>query len=79
MPPRTRQARNLNHASRGMNKTSLGDDSTHASIVNQVGVEAQPAVNLTHPQNNANSVSTITISEIDHTLIKPRKTHLFCP
>ena len=49
MAPRTRacKGRNLNHTLGGLNDTSFGD-STHASTVNQVGVEKQPVINLTY-------------------------------
>ena len=78
MAPRTRQACCLNQTPSGLNNTSLGD-STHASIVDQVGVEAQPAVNPTNPQNNANSTSNTATLDINHTLIKTRKTYLYLP
>ena len=42
MAPRTRQARHLNHTLSGLKNTSLGD-SMHASIVDQMGVEAVEA------------------------------------
>ena len=61
MAPCTRQARRLNHTPSGLKNTSLGD-STHASIVDQMGVEAieaQPAVNPTPPQTNSTSNTTI--------------------
>jgi hypothetical protein len=79
MPPRTRkvrQARTPNQALNGSNNASL-EESTHASIVDQVHVEAQVIINPTHPQNNPNSMSNNTItSDINHSLIKPRKTYL---
>ena len=67
MAPRTRarKARDLNHTARGLNNTSFGE-STHASTVDQVEVEKQPIVNLTHPQNNTNGTSNTIILEIHH-------------
>ena len=58
MAPRTRarKGRSLNHTLRGLNDTSFGD-STHASTVDQVGVEKQPVINPSNPQDNATGTS----------------------
>ena len=80
MAPRTRacQAHKLNHTARESNDTSF-DESTHASTVDKAGVEKESIINLTNSQKNANGTSNTTISEIYHSLITPRKTHLFHP
>jgi hypothetical protein len=79
MAPCTRQARkarNPSHTSMGLNNTVFGDP-THASAVDHVGDEGQPLANTTQSQTNAIGKSNTTISDLDHMLITPRKTHLF--
>lgn len=79
MAPHTRQARqarNPGPTTTGLNNTVFGDP-THPSVVDHMGDEGQPLADTTHPQTKAAGKSNTTISDLDHMLITPRKTHLF--